>query len=290
MRLSDRSSRISGAGWLRLYPRAWRRRYETEMLAVLEARPVTNRVRFDLVRGALDAHLNPISPPSLGLVAPVVAGAAWIGAGGAALAEPTPPDWPGYLLWTLPFGLIGAVAGLRIVLVAGRRSGMRSPAGSGAALLVALVGHLAWIAVLALAIVGGRTARSPAQRNRSPPWGPSQSAWPAGGPAITRWPKRCSSPAGRCSCRPRRRGSRPALRGWRQRLRPGRASTCDPPEPPAALSRRRADPRDLARSSMPGRAVDRARWRSCLARAPARGSSALSCTPPWPASPLRRSR
>jgi hypothetical protein len=155
MRLRDRSSRISGAGWLRLYPRAWRRRYETEMLAVLEARPVTNRVRVDLLRGALDAYLNPISPPSLGVVAPVVAGAAWIGAGGAALAEPTPPDWPGYLLWTLPFGLIGAVAGLRIVLVAGRRSGMRAPAGSAAALLLALVGHLAWITVLALAIVGG---------------------------------------------------------------------------------------------------------------------------------------
>jgi hypothetical protein len=155
MRLSDRSSRIPEASWLRLYPRTWRRRYESEMLAVLEARPVTNRVRVDLVRGALDAHLNPVSPPSLGLSAPIAAGVAWIAAGGAAIVEPTPPDWPGYLLWTLPLGLIGAVAGLRIVLVAGRRSGMHAPAGSGAALLIALVGHLVWIVALTVAVVGG---------------------------------------------------------------------------------------------------------------------------------------
>jgi hypothetical protein len=155
MRLSDRSSRISGARWLRLYPRAWRRRYETEMLAVLGARPVTNRVRVDLVRGALDAYLNPIFPPSLALAAPLAAGVAWIAAGGAALAEPTPPDWPGYLLWTLPLGLIGAAASLWIVLVAGRRSGLRAPTGASAALLTALIGHLLWIAALVLALVGG---------------------------------------------------------------------------------------------------------------------------------------
>jgi hypothetical protein len=155
MRVSDRVSRNSGARWLRLYPRAWRRRYETEMLAVLEARPVTNRVRVDLVRGALDAHVHPISPPSPGLVAPVAAGVAWIAAGGAALAEPTPPDWPGYMLWTLPLGLIGAAAGMRIVWGAGRRSGLHAPAGSGAALLMALVGHLVWIAALLVAVVGG---------------------------------------------------------------------------------------------------------------------------------------
>jgi hypothetical protein len=155
MRLSDRSPRVAGSRWLRLYPRAWRRRYEAEMLAVLEARPLTNRVRLDLVRGALDANLHPIAPPRLGLVAPIVAGFAWILAGGAALVEPTPPDWPGYLLWTLPLGLIGAAAGLRVVLVTGRRSGMRAPAGSGAALLLAVLGHLAWIAVLLMAVLGG---------------------------------------------------------------------------------------------------------------------------------------
>ena len=124
-------------------------------MAVLEARPVTNGVRVDLLRGALDAHVNPLVPPSLGHVAPLVAGLAWIAAGGVALAEPTPPDWPGYLLWTLPLGLIGALAGVRILFVAGRRSGLRAPAGSGVVLLFALAGHLVWITVLVVAILGG---------------------------------------------------------------------------------------------------------------------------------------
>lgn len=40
---------------LRLYPRAWRRRYEAEMRAVLEQHHVTLTTRLDLLRGALDA-------------------------------------------------------------------------------------------------------------------------------------------------------------------------------------------------------------------------------------------
>jgi hypothetical protein len=153
--MNDRSPRVAGAGLLHLYPRAWRQRYETEMLAVLEARPLTLRARLDLARGALDAHLHPAAPPSLGFLAPVVAGVAWIAAGGATLAEPTPPDWPGYLLWTLPLGVLGAVASLGIVLTVGLRSGMRAPAGSSAALILALIGHVVWILFLAVALLGG---------------------------------------------------------------------------------------------------------------------------------------
>jgi hypothetical protein len=44
---------------LRLYPRSWRARYGAELAAILEARPPTYMDRFDLVRGALDAHLHP---------------------------------------------------------------------------------------------------------------------------------------------------------------------------------------------------------------------------------------
>ncbi len=44
---------------VRLYPRAWRDRYEAEFLALLEARPPTARDALDTVRGALDAHLHP---------------------------------------------------------------------------------------------------------------------------------------------------------------------------------------------------------------------------------------
>jgi hypothetical protein len=44
---------------LRLYPRAWRDRYEEEMLALLEQRPASIVTLFDLLIGALDAHLDP---------------------------------------------------------------------------------------------------------------------------------------------------------------------------------------------------------------------------------------
>jgi len=42
---------------LRLYPRAWRQRYEAEMRALLDEHEVTMRTRLDLLRGALDASL-----------------------------------------------------------------------------------------------------------------------------------------------------------------------------------------------------------------------------------------
>ena len=47
------------SGLVRLYPRAWRERYEAEFLTLLEARPPTIGDRFDIVRGALDARLHP---------------------------------------------------------------------------------------------------------------------------------------------------------------------------------------------------------------------------------------
>lgn len=48
-----------------LYPRAWRDRYETEFLDLIEARPVSAMERFDIVRGALDARLHPQVRPSV---------------------------------------------------------------------------------------------------------------------------------------------------------------------------------------------------------------------------------
>ena len=44
---------------VRLYPAAWRARYEEEFLALLEAWPPTAGDRFDIVRGAIDARLHP---------------------------------------------------------------------------------------------------------------------------------------------------------------------------------------------------------------------------------------
>jgi hypothetical protein len=141
--------------WLPLYPRDWRDRYGEELLDVLVARPVTIQTRLDFVRGALDAHLNPMTPPRIGLVAPLVAGTAWIAAGVATLVEPVPPDWPGYLVWTLPIGFVGALAGLRLVIVIGRRSGLDAPAIAGAATLLAVGGQGLWIATLVMGIFGG---------------------------------------------------------------------------------------------------------------------------------------
>ncbi len=69
---------------VRLYPRAWRDRYEEEFLALLSERPPTFGDLVDMVRGAVDAHLNPQadSEPSPwthripGLLA-LIAGAMW---------------------------------------------------------------------------------------------------------------------------------------------------------------------------------------------------------------------
>lgn len=155
MRLGTDPPRPRRARWLRLYPRDWQERYGVELIGAIDARPFDRRARLDLVRGALDAHLNPLTPPSIGLVAPVVAGIAWIAAGTATLVEPAPPDWPGYFVWTLPLGLVGAIAVLRLVVIVGRRSGLRAPAAAGAATLFAVAGHLLWIVALVLAIVGG---------------------------------------------------------------------------------------------------------------------------------------
>ena len=44
---------------LRLYPVAWRERYEPELLGLLHDRPVRLRGSVDVVLGAIDAHLHP---------------------------------------------------------------------------------------------------------------------------------------------------------------------------------------------------------------------------------------
>ena len=44
---------------IRLYPQAWRDRYEAEILDLLEQRTVSLSASVDLIRGAADAHLHP---------------------------------------------------------------------------------------------------------------------------------------------------------------------------------------------------------------------------------------
>jgi hypothetical protein len=54
-----------GCALLELYPRAYRARYGEELRAVLEQSPVTIATLFDLLLGALDAHVRPgrLAPP-----------------------------------------------------------------------------------------------------------------------------------------------------------------------------------------------------------------------------------
>jgi hypothetical protein len=147
--------RVPGRGWLRLYPRAWRDRYEPEMLAVLESRPAMRGLYVDLARGALDAHVHPLSPPAPPVLAAFVAGVAWIVAGLVSTLQPLIPDWPGFLLETLPIGVVGALASLRAVTVMGRRSGLDARRSTTPAVLVAIIGHVVWIGALVVASVGG---------------------------------------------------------------------------------------------------------------------------------------
>jgi hypothetical protein len=154
--MTDRSAADPpGRGWLRLYPRAWRDRYADELLAVLASRPLTARARVDLLRGALDAHVHPLTSPAPPVIATLVAGIAWVVTALASSVQPLMPDWPGFLLETLPVAALGAVAALRAIVQIGRRSGLDAPTGTTPAIVVAVLGHLLWIAVLIIAALGG---------------------------------------------------------------------------------------------------------------------------------------
>ena len=153
MRLNHRP--VPGSRWLRLYPRAWRDRYEAEMLALLDARPLDRRTRLDLARGALDAHAHPRTPPPIPAVAATITGIAWMVVGLASTLEPVAPDWPGFLLETLPIGVVGALAAFAVALAVGRRSGLTAGRGNDFAFALAILGHVIWIGVLVLATVGG---------------------------------------------------------------------------------------------------------------------------------------
>lgn len=151
--MGDREGRRSRT-LVRLYPSVWRARHGAEMLDLLGARPPTWRDSIDLVRGALDAHLHPRSPSRLPAFAAILAGAAWTVVALAVLAEPVPPDWPGFLAWTLAPGLIGAVAGLiasvGLALRLGDVPGRLGRVALGAVVLT----HGAWAVLLIAAILG----------------------------------------------------------------------------------------------------------------------------------------
>lgn len=139
--------------YIALYPRAWRIRYGDELEAVLQEGRLGVRDRLDLVRGALDAHLHPAVPSPLP-VAAAVAGSGLVAAHAVALAvQPVPTDWPGYLDDALPL-ITGGVAALLPVLVGmwlklGDSDGVLGRVG----IVLAVAGHLAWLAALVAAMV-----------------------------------------------------------------------------------------------------------------------------------------
>jgi len=142
----------AGARLLRLYPGPWRRRYGDEVLAYLEERRIGRRDRLDLVRGALDARLH--HPSRVPAVAALAAGGLWTVAAAVVAAQPVPPDWPGYLLETLPLATLGvALAGLAMIGCWARGSDAAGRAGT-LAIALATVGHVAWVIALVVAWSG----------------------------------------------------------------------------------------------------------------------------------------
>lgn len=146
-----------GRRLLRLYPRSWRERYETEMTALLEITRPDLRARLDLVRGALDAHLSSAegAPGRIGIAAALVAGAVWTVVAVASLGAPAPPDWPGYLVETLPLAVVGAGAVMVGALAAARPAWSANGLPLESGLLAVVLGHGFWIVVLGMAVVGG---------------------------------------------------------------------------------------------------------------------------------------
>ena len=142
----------AGAGLLRLYPAGWRERYEAEMLAVLELAHLGPRGRYDLARGAVDAHLH--SPSRLPAVAALVTGGVWTAAGTGVVIQPAPPDWPGYLLETLPLAIVAVSAGLLATIGCWARRSDRAGRSGSVAIGLAVLGHIAWLAALIVALTG----------------------------------------------------------------------------------------------------------------------------------------
>jgi hypothetical protein len=142
---SDRPTRL-----LRLYPAAWRRRYEAEVAAVLAERPLRPADRVDLVRGALDAHLHPERRSHVPGLCAAAGGALWCVAAATSIVQPAPPDWPGYLAETLGLLVAATVLLLGAVVGAWLRLGDAPGRIGRLGLVVAVAGHAAWAATLAV--------------------------------------------------------------------------------------------------------------------------------------------
>jgi hypothetical protein len=150
--------RSTGRTLLALYPRWWRDRYGEEIAVILEARPPDLAARIDLLRGAFDAHLggpDPGSAPRRATAAALIAGGAWTIAGVASVGSPTPPDWPGYLVSTLPVALLGVATSLVAIIPMSRLAWSSNRPSLEVAIVGTVAGYLFWAAALLVAVIGG---------------------------------------------------------------------------------------------------------------------------------------
>jgi hypothetical protein len=153
--MSDRPGRHApGGGLLRLYPRAWRQRYEEEVRSVLEDATTGLRGRVDLARGALDAWLHPPRRSRAPGLLALAGGALWALVALDVLRQPAPPDWPGYLAESLPVALIAVVTLGGAIIGAWLGFGDEAGRLGVVAVDVAVAGYLAWAVALVAAIVG----------------------------------------------------------------------------------------------------------------------------------------
>lgn len=132
-----------------LYPRWWRNRYGDEMRALLESAPNRPRDPVDLARGALDAWLHPPNPSRLPALAALLGGGLWTVAAARVIAQPVPPDWPGYLEEIVLMGLVAV--GCLLVAVVGVALRVADSWGRSLWLAVglAVAGYLGWVVALA---------------------------------------------------------------------------------------------------------------------------------------------
>lgn len=137
-----------------LYPRTWRDRYGDEMAALIEARRLRRRDRIDLVRGALDAWLHPPEPSRVPVIAALIGGGLWTIAAAAVVFQPTPPDWPGYIVEIVGLALVAAGFLLVATLGCSLRTGDRAGRAMAVAVVLTIAGYLAWIGALAATAAG----------------------------------------------------------------------------------------------------------------------------------------
>lgn len=142
---------MNGARYVGLYPRSWRARYGDELQALLEPERLGFRDRLDLLRGAVDAHLHPLTPSRVPVLAAVTASAFALSHAIALATQPVPTEWPGYLADALPLLIASVLAMLPALVGLWLRLGDADGVLGRVGVVLALVGHVAWLASLVAA-------------------------------------------------------------------------------------------------------------------------------------------